>query len=124
MVFAAAIVAAQQRESFDIVSIRRNTAAVNAGPRGGGQGGGSTRQDPCSDGRDLSIDPTRFDATNATVIQLISWAYGMNCVTFRGVDLVSGGPDWLKSEGYDLQTVRPDGPSDYTNRREGRGGTF
>jgi uncharacterized protein (TIGR03435 family) len=129
--FAGLIAASQQqnptqpREAFDVVSIRRNTAAPGGGGRGQAGGGGtSTRNDPCTTVTDPGIDPTRFDTTNTTVVQLIGWAYGVDCNTFRGLDLASGGPDWIKSDGYDVQATRPEGPSDYSTRREGTIGSF
>jgi uncharacterized protein (TIGR03435 family) len=113
----------QPREAFDEVVIRRNTAAGATVGRGQTGATAGTRNDPCTGGQEPRIDPVLFDTTNTTVIQLIAWAYGMDCIPFRGLDLVSG-PDWLKTEGYDVRAIRPEGPNDYTSRAEGRFGTF
>jgi uncharacterized protein (TIGR03435 family) len=115
---------APQREAFDVVSVRRNTTVAGGGGRGGGAGpAAGPRNSPCSSGQDPRIDPVLFDTTNSTPLQLIAWAYGMDCIPFRGLDLVSG-PDWIKTEGYDVKAIRPEGPNDYTTRNEGTFGTF
>jgi uncharacterized protein (TIGR03435 family) len=111
------------REAFDVISIRKNTAVATGG-RGQGGAGTGTRNDPCTSGMDPRIDPVLFDTTNTTVIQLIAWAYGMDCIPFRGLDLVSSVPDWLKTDGYNVRAIRPEGPNDYTTRNEGTSGAI
>jgi len=115
----AAIPAAQ--DAFDAISIRPTVAPASAGVRGTGGGGGVANRtrnprgdNPCSVIVEPQIDPRRFDASNVTVVQLIDWAYNIDCVGSDGAYLLSGGPEWLKKDGYDVQTDRPEGPNDYT----------
>lgn len=105
-------------ETFEVASIR--PSAVSAGPSGrAGGGGGGTRRNrrgdnPCSDGGEPLLDPRRFDAVNASVIQLVSWAYGLDCWMNRGPDVVVGGPDWIRKDGYDVLATIPEGTSGVT----------
>ncbi len=110
------------RDAFDVISIRPTTAPASAGVRGAGGGGGFANRtrnprgdNPCSVIVEPQIDPRRFDASNVTIIQLIDWAYSVDCVGSDGAYLLSGGPEWMRKDGYDVQADRPDGPNDYTN---------
>ena len=113
--------ASAPKETFDVVSIRPTT--VQAGTGGRGQGGGGNARNPreanqpCSYAYEPRIDPRRFDAVNATVVQLVAWAYGLDCSPFspdRGPDFLFGGPAWARNDGYDVLATRPEGPADYT----------
>jgi uncharacterized protein (TIGR03435 family) len=107
----------QPGEAFDVVSIRRSTVPAGAGPRGQGGGGRMRNQrgdNACSGGGEPVIDPARFDAANVTVFQLTAWAYGMDCMLFRGSDRLFGGPDWIRKDGYDVQAGIPVGTPGYT----------
>jgi uncharacterized protein (TIGR03435 family) len=70
---------------------------------------------PCSVIVEPQIDPRRFDASNATVVQLIAWAYGFNCVGDDGSYLLFDVPEWAKRDGFDIQATRAEGPTDYTS---------
>ena len=109
---------AASKEAFDVVSVRPTAAPAASGERGGG--GGVRRRnprpagEPCGSDSEPVVDPRRFDASDTTVHALITWAYGLNCKLWRGSDLVIGGPDWLKDDGFDVQALIPDGTSSYT----------
>jgi len=110
-------VAPQPREAFDVVSIRQS--AVVAGGGGRGPGGGVRRRnprpagEPCGSPSEPVVDPRRFDASETTVHALIAWAYGLDCMNWRGSDLLFGGPGWLKDDGFEVQAVMPDGSPSY-----------
>jgi uncharacterized protein (TIGR03435 family) len=94
-----------QREAFEEAVIRRNPEADGGGggPRGAGGGGGGRR---CR----VQIDPRRYAAQRTTVYGLISMAYmETNCL--GGGDRLSGGPDWAKSDRYDIEALIPEGGS-------------
>jgi len=62
------------------------------------------------------IDPKRFVVTNATLIRLITWAYGIReCRLEMGV--VSGATGWMTSDRFDVQAVIPDGAPEYGRRQ-------
>jgi uncharacterized protein (TIGR03435 family) len=108
------------QERFEAVSIRRSTVQAGDSGRGGGGGGGVSRRNrrgdnPCSLGGEPALDPRRFDAVNVTLVQLVSWAYGLDCWMNRGPDVLFGGPpDWIKKDGYDVVTTIPEGTPGYT----------
>jgi uncharacterized protein (TIGR03435 family) len=115
------VASAEPKERFDAVSIR--PVAASAGEGGRGQGGdrnanrGRRGDQPCSYGSEPRIDPVRLEALNATAVQLIAWAYGLQCLPFspdRGPDFLFGGADWARHDGYHVVATRPEGPSDYT----------
>jgi uncharacterized protein (TIGR03435 family) len=69
--------------AFEVASIKPNTSEA----KGGGAG----------------IRPGRFDATNATLLQLIAQAYGIQA--FGSQDLqnrIVGGPKWISAERYNV----------------------
>src|SRR5262245_48877218 len=67
---------------------------------------------PCSG----QFEPTsgRITFNAATVYQLISLAYGKACITASNLGLISGGPDWLKKETFNIQATLPEGSPHYT----------
>jgi uncharacterized protein (TIGR03435 family) len=67
----------------------------------------------------FQLDPGRFSATRITLHSLIGLAYANVCLS---PEVFSGGPDWMKSEVYEVQAVIPAGTTPYTAQdlREGR----
>src|SRR5437870_5189124 len=99
------------REAFEVASVRP-TNSISGGGRGAGGGNVSSRPagEPC--GSPVSfpqIDPRRFSTTDTTLLALILWAYGKDCSIWRGSDYLSGGPPWIKSDGFDIEALIPEG---------------
>src|SRR4030095_13563953 len=66
----------------------------------------------CAGGSPAQIDPKRFAATNKYVYTLITWAYFGSfgyCQNVSGLNLISGGPDWIKSDQFSVEATIPDG---------------
>ena len=120
-----AAVAPKERIAFEVTSIRPSGPAVTRpGTRGGGQGLNS-RPSPngCvfgSFGYSSQLDPRRFAATRVTVMHLASYTipYPMppgasdqpgSCGSLTGMGLLSGGPDWVKTDAWDLEAAIPEG---------------
>jgi uncharacterized protein (TIGR03435 family) len=99
--------------AFEAISIRPTTTPAGSAGRGGGGGGGGRRNqrgsNPCSLAGEPVVDPRRFEAVNGTVLQLVSWAYGLDCWMNRGPDLLFGGPEWIRKDGFDVQATIPEG---------------
>jgi len=70
------------------VHLRVRTATGSQGPSGGVLRGG------------------RYDVRNATMVDLISMAYGIN-----NPELVVGGPNWLERDRFDIAAKAPEGTS-------------
>jgi uncharacterized protein (TIGR03435 family) len=95
------------REVFEVASVRPSHVAPTGGrggPSGACGGGGVSRP---------QIQPSRFIATT-TLYALISWAYGKNCVDVVANDLLSGGPQWVRSDQFEIQALIPPGTPQYT----------
>jgi uncharacterized protein (TIGR03435 family) len=120
---APAAIAAQNppapREAFEVASIRPTRFAAG-GERGAGGGGPSSPRpagEPCgSSGMTsfIQFDPGRVAINDMTLYGLITWAYEMPCRPWKGSHLLTGGPGWVRSDGYDIQAVIPPGPQAYT----------
>jgi hypothetical protein len=84
----------QPPDIFEVASIKPSgPPPVAAGGRGGGVGPSG----PCSG--IAQIEPRRFVITNATLYRLIVVAYGFkNCAFSMDTGLITGGPEWIKSE--------------------------
>jgi uncharacterized protein (TIGR03435 family) len=103
--------ALETQDAFEAASIRPSFP-------GGGRGNGFRAAElptanPCMAPGDITIDPSHFRALRTTVYGLISVAYGNNCMP---TDMLTGGPDWAKSERFDLQTTLPAGTPSYTRQ--------
>jgi uncharacterized protein (TIGR03435 family) len=101
-------VAANSNETgtaFEVASIH-----VAAPGQGGGRGGG---QLAC--GGDIQVEPRRFIANAVTLYRLIAIAYGKDCIFLElNGDLLQGGPDWARSDGFSIQALMPEGSPEYT----------
>ena len=95
------------REFFEVTSIR------SLDPRN--LPGGLEAIVPCSG----LLEPTagRLTITAATVYRLVAAAYGMSCGATNNLDLISGSPDWLKKEAFNIQATLPQGTPLYTIRQ-------
>lgn len=104
---------------FQVVSIRPAGALVVPGARGGG-GGAQSRptKDGCVPSSVVQLDPGRLAIRRATLFQLIAHAYpgqgvptalGAACDLASRTGLISGGPEWIKTEMWDLEATIPEG---------------
>ena len=128
-----AIVAAPQapkepRVAFEVVSIRSAAAAPapGQGARGGG-GGLNSRPAPSgcvfdSFGYSLQLDPRRFAVNRTTLLHLAAYIVpvgtlqgpgqrrpDINCGVLTKVGLLSGGPDWIRTDVWDVVAAIPEG---------------
>jgi len=68
-------------------------------------------------GPDFRVEHRRLTAVNFNLFGLIVKAYGLtSCRPLGGSDcvLLSGGPEWLKKDGFDVVAKAPDDTPDYT----------
>jgi len=56
----------------------------------------------------------RITIAGATVHRLVTLAYGMSCGAASNLELISGGPDWLRKEAFSIQATLPQGTPLYT----------
>jgi uncharacterized protein (TIGR03435 family) len=122
---AAASPAPGDKLAFETVAIRLSAPAAPpaAGVRGGGAGANSRpTKDGCSFtsmGYTEQLDPGRFAVTRVTVFHLIALAYPVQhvpnlfttgvCDLAGSLGFVSGGPDWIRTDMWDIQAGIPDG---------------
>jgi len=116
---------AQGSDVFDVVSIRRSSplAGRGGGGRGRGRGGADAPVGPlppCIDGNP-QVFPGRFLFPNGTVYRLITLAYGKNCPFVLNQGYISGGPDWIKLDRFNIQATLPEGSPVFTSRQLSRG---
>jgi uncharacterized protein (TIGR03435 family) len=105
--------ASKERIAFEEAAIR--PAAVNppvGGPnartgstsgRGRPECGGAVGFSPV-----IQLDPRRFNARDVSLFELVALAYG-RCVDLKDFGRLSGGPDWIKSAGWDIEAVISEG---------------
>jgi uncharacterized protein (TIGR03435 family) len=67
---------------------------------------------PCSGG--LEQTAGRITIAAATVHRLITLAYGISCGAATALELISGGPDWMRKQGFSIQATLPQGTPLYT----------
>jgi uncharacterized protein (TIGR03435 family) len=69
------------------------------------------------DGGFPKVEHNRF-TVETTLYALISWAYGFNknggCSYVNFAGLITGGPDWLRSQRFHIEALMPPGAPDYT----------
>jgi uncharacterized protein (TIGR03435 family) len=72
---------------------------------------------PGCDGGFPRVEHNRFTVTT-TAFALITWAYGFNknggCSFVSVGDFLTGGPDWIRSEKFEIRALMPEGSPDYT----------
>jgi uncharacterized protein (TIGR03435 family) len=109
---------AEAPRRFEVATIRRVPAPGGGGGRRGGSGGPAgpaAGAPPCLAGgplgRPLEVDPSRFAASGVTLRFLVLLAYGGDC------RYLSGGPDWMASERYDVEARIPAGAATYTREQ-------
>jgi len=56
----------------------------------------------------------RISIAAATVHRLVTLAYGMQCGAASNMELISGGPDWLRKEAFSIQATLPQGTPLYS----------
>jgi uncharacterized protein (TIGR03435 family) len=105
-VMAAGLIAVAQTpavsdEAFEVISIKPSPS------------GNENRQPaPCKGV--IRMDPRLFTLSDANVFNLITLAFGDTCAQMAIYNLLSGGPDWVRSEQFDIQAVIPDGVPSYS----------
>jgi uncharacterized protein (TIGR03435 family) len=93
---------------FEVASIRLGDPS-----RGGGRGVG-----PLACGGDIQVEPRRFVADSVTLYRLIAIAYGKDCIFLeQNGELLQGGPDWVRSDGFTIQALMPEGSPVYTRNQ-------
>ena len=97
----AAVVRAQMPEAFDVVSVK------SMGPAPGEL---LARFGSGCDGSFPRVENRRFTVTT-TAYALITWAYGFNrnggCGFVTNGNFITGGPAWIRSERFEVQSVLP-----------------
>jgi uncharacterized protein (TIGR03435 family) len=112
----------RQRLAFEVASIRPS----NSAPSVGGRGGGATNNG-CGNPPAPQIDPSRFYISNMTLFNLVGQAYPARANATGGclgailTNVLSGGPDWVKSVMWDIEARIPEGSPSYTRQQFMRG---
>ncbi len=102
--------ATPKRETFDTTSIRLASGPIQPGERGGAV---NVNIEGCSGGSAIGIDPGRLSMSYKNIYTVISLAYfsgaGSICMYVNRLGLLTGGPRWIHSDGYDILAVFPEG---------------
>jgi uncharacterized protein (TIGR03435 family) len=113
-------------EAFETYSVRPSGSSGVPG-RGGGRGAYSIDEKGCGGLLPIEIDPARFAVFGVPLHTLVTWAYGTgeihyrSCIDMSALNLVSGGPGWIRSESWDIQAGIPVGALDYSSDQWRRG---
>jgi uncharacterized protein (TIGR03435 family) len=119
----------EPRVAFEVISIRPSAPAGAAAPgaRGGGGGGLNSRpsKEGCvfdSFGYSLQRDPRRFAVNRVTLLHLAAYTIpasalqgladrrlDLNCGMLTQLGLLSGGPDWVRTDVWDVVAAIPEG---------------
>jgi uncharacterized protein (TIGR03435 family) len=95
----------ENQEKFEVASVKPL--------RSDGGGRGFVPLTGCS-GLPPQIDPERF-ALTANLYTLITYAYAKGgCLHVAALDLLSGGPGWVRSDQFEIQARLPDGFPSHT----------
>jgi uncharacterized protein (TIGR03435 family) len=112
-----AAVSGEPKDTFDAASIRPVAKSAEAGERGGGQ---PVRPPACLSANafaidlQIQLDPDRFAIRLVPLYTLIGLAYGNEC---PAAGTLTGGPDWVRAEDYDLTATIPAGIPRYTKEQ-------
>jgi len=110
---------AELPDRFEVASIRPSELPTGQGARGGGGGGlSASMPPPCLSanayaiaGLQLQLNPGRLVLKYLPLHTLVALAYGHEC---PAPDTLTGGPDWVRADIYDLEAVIPAGTPAYT----------
>jgi uncharacterized protein (TIGR03435 family) len=114
----------EPRVAFEAISIRPNPTFT-----GRARGGGPIpiRISGCEGSFQIQFDPRRFAVVGTTLHALVTWAYGTgpldynDCKIMSEQNRVSGGPDWVRTDFWDIQAVVPEGALQYTSAQVKKG---
>jgi uncharacterized protein (TIGR03435 family) len=112
-----------RRETFEVVSIR----LAHQGTAPGARGGGGNNVGPTGCAADPpEVNPRRFALADTNVWSLLTIAYSGNpfpqgCADLTALNLISGGPSWIRSDKWDIQATFPEGFPAYTQQQLKRG---
>ena len=114
--------------AFEVISIRPSAAASAPAPGARGGGGGLNSRpgkDGCvfdSFGYSFQLDPRRFAVIRTTLLHLAAYTVpvstlqgpgqrrpDINCGLLTKVGLLSGGPDWIRTDVWDVVASIPEG---------------
>jgi uncharacterized protein (TIGR03435 family) len=105
--------ATEPRLAFEVASIRPHLAS-NTDGRGGGGGSNVAPGGSCA-AITPTIDPRRIAVPDTTLWTLIAWAYPFpnsdifsSCWYVTTLNLISGGPGWIKSDKWDVEATIPE----------------
>jgi uncharacterized protein (TIGR03435 family) len=103
---------AAPRETFELTAIRLRAARAP-----GGRGGAAGQEPKCYGS--VELDPGRLALTNMMLYRIITLAYGKNCYEYdtSQLDLLSGGPSWVRADRYDIVATLPQGTPSYTREQ-------
>jgi uncharacterized protein (TIGR03435 family) len=119
--------AVETRATFEVISIRPSGPRA-AGNRGAPPGAAPApalpaganevlaRLNGCA-GPSVELNPGRIVLNGATVYRLVALGYGLNsCQLAIQLGLLNGGPDWSRTDRYDIQATIPAGSPAYTRQ--------
>lgn len=114
-----AAVSGEPQDTFDAASIRPTAIPAGAGERGGGSGPAGPppaclAMNEFAIDLQIQLDPGRLGMRFLPLYSLIGFAYGDQCPT---PDMLTGGPDWARTEDFDLQATIPAGTPRYTKEQ-------
>jgi len=98
--FSSTIFAQSSQATFEVATVKPVSLVARDGKSSNPDNPGGCSGIP-------QMNSNRLAIPNASVYNLILLAYGMNCFLARSADLVSGVPEWARSERFDIQAVIP-----------------